>query len=70
MTLFGRNSDRSHSDLARAAVTAALQDAGIRASDLGMEREKTKPRRFFGAFSFASDVSLPDWLQARKSSIV
>lgn len=36
MTPFGRHIDKSHSDLARAAASAALEDAHARSSDLGM----------------------------------
>ena len=54
MTLFGRHIDRSHSDLARAAVTAALQDAGIRASDLGMAIYANVIQGFF-----AGEMSIP-----------
>lgn len=36
MTPFGRHLDKTHSDLARAAVGDALADAGIGAGDLGM----------------------------------
>ena len=36
MTSFGRHLERTHSDLARAAVADALADAGVAAADLGM----------------------------------
>ncbi|MBB5685893.1 thiolase family protein [Sphingobium boeckii] len=54
MTPFGRHLDKNHSDLARLAVTEALQDAGATASDLGMAIYANVIQGFF-----AGEMSIP-----------
>jgi acetyl-CoA acetyltransferase len=54
MTPFGRHLDKSHSDLARLAVTEALVDAGAKASDLGMAIYANVIQGFF-----AGEMSIP-----------
>jgi acetyl-CoA acyltransferase len=54
MTNFGRHIDKTHSDLARLAVTEAFADAGVRASDLGMAIYANVIQGFF-----AGELSIP-----------
>ena len=54
MTLFGRHAGQSHSELARAAVTAALADAGLQGGDLGMAIYANVIQGFF-----AQEMSIP-----------
>jgi acetyl-CoA acetyltransferase len=54
MTPFGRHLDKSHTDLAQAAVRAALADAGIAAADLGMAIYANVIQGFF-----AGEMSIP-----------
>ncbi|WP_374414579.1 thiolase family protein [Novosphingobium colocasiae] len=54
MTPFGRHLDRTHTDLAQQAVTAALADAGALAGDLGMAIYANVVQGFF-----AGEMSIP-----------
>jgi acetyl-CoA acetyltransferase len=54
MTLFGRHADRTHAELTRAAVTAAMADAGVRSGDLGMAIYANVIQGFF-----AQEMSIP-----------
>ena len=54
MTPFGRHSDKSHTDLAQAAVLAALSNAGATASDVGMAIYANVIQGFF-----AGEMSIP-----------
>jgi acetyl-CoA acetyltransferase len=54
MTPFGRHLDKSHTDLAQAAVKAALSDAGAAAGDLGMAIYANVIQGFF-----AGEMSIP-----------
>jgi acetyl-CoA acetyltransferase len=59
MTLFGRHEGRTHSDLAREAVTAALQDAAVQSSDLGMAIYANVVQGFFsGEMSIPGEYAL------------
>ncbi|MDH4311203.1 MAG: thiolase family protein, partial [Gammaproteobacteria bacterium] len=54
MTLFGRHADRTHTDLTREAVTAAMTDAGVLPGDVGMAIYANVIQGFF-----AQEMSIP-----------
>jgi acetyl-CoA acetyltransferase len=54
MTLFGRHAERTHTELTREAVTAALADAGVQPHDVGMAIYANVIQGFF-----AQEMSIP-----------